>query len=220
MSSVISNQDFKILLFQLAESLEPRDREGIIFIYDLPSDLERQSALKILLRLEMVGKISATELSLLEEVFKNIKRIDLAKRVKEFAKSQKKKKTSPPKVDNLRIDFYANVEVALTQARLLQDQIEHLQKIECGSSTNEATIQETSRLTEQLRAKLLSVKDQLSSGSDSDTSPSPPDTLKRAEVPFSSELNQQLATSLLSKKTHPRPPQSKSLEHRISDVTC
>lgn len=214
MSSVISNQDFKILLFQLAESLEARDREGIIFIYGLPPDLEKQSALKILLRLEMDGKISATEPSLLEEIFKNIKRMDLAKRVKEFAKSQKKKKTNTSKIDNSRIDFYANVEVALTQARLLQDQIEHLQKIDCSSRTIEAAIQDMCRLTEKLRTKLLSVKEQhqlTDSCSESDTSLSPPVTLNRAEVvPFNLELNQQLATSLLSKKMHQRPPQSKS----------
>ncbi len=204
--AVSSAQNFKILLFQLAERLERHDLEGITYIHELPAGFENQSALKILMKLEMEGVIAASEPSKLEDVFKSINRMDLVKKVKEY----KKKKKSTPKTDNLQINFYANVEVALTQARLLQDQIEHLQRIDC-SRPIEATILEASEISEKLQKKLLSVKEQHQSMyccSDSDPNLSPPVTMNRRNSPFNLELHQHLTGGPINKK---RLPQSKGL---------
>ena len=83
-------KNYRTFLFQLSENLSKQDIEGIIYLEDLYLDFKGQSPLKIFLKLEMMGKISASKLSYLEEVFKSISRMDLAIKVKDFIKLQKK----------------------------------------------------------------------------------------------------------------------------------
>ena len=200
-----SEQAFRILLFDMADRLEAHDREGIFCIYNLPASFERESAFKILMRLVVDGTISAAEPHKLEEVFQNIKRIDLVKKVKEYVKSQRRGKKSS-KMDSLQVNFSVNVAVAETQARLLQEQIEHLQTLHCSCRSIEARISEASTIAENLHQKLSFIKEQhqlADSCSESETNPSPPDTLQR--------LQQQLAAGLI-RRTQAHQRQSKDDE--------
>ena len=207
-SPVLKN--FKVFLFQLSEKLNKRDIEGIIFMEELPPDFEGQSPLKILLKLEMMGRISASKLGNLEEVLKSINRVDLAKKVKEFTKSQKKAiKKSGTALDSLQEreqTLAANLEVALVQMRLLRDQLAHVQRTvqETGPRAVEAIVLESQDDAEQLEGKLLHaksqaklVRDDQSSSLDSSGSlysPSPPAPLAayRPKKPFEQELEEKI----------------------------
>lgn len=122
-------KDFRVLLFQLADDLTDHDVVGIRSIEDLPVEFEKKSALQVLLKLETEGKISATDLSSLEVVFKNIKRLDLVKKVKDYGKSlskSRRKAIKKPEVNSLinaEVKLHANLEVAVAQMRLLLDQL-------------------------------------------------------------------------------------------------
>ena len=132
-----SSEDFNILLFQLHEELDDHDIEGIVSIYDFPVEFHGQSALKVLMKLVTIGRISAANPQSLAEVLKNVNRPDLAKKVKDFSKSQKKssnsKRHSTASAECERT-LSANLEVTRVQTGLLHDQLEHLYK----------TVQETS----------------------------------------------------------------------------
>ena len=52
----------------------------------LQSSMDSHAALKVLLKLEMTGRISAAKPQSLEDVLKNVNRIDLVKKVKDFSK--------------------------------------------------------------------------------------------------------------------------------------
>lgn len=198
---------FHVLLFQLSEKLHPHDIEGIITIEELPADLEGQSALKILLKLEMMGRISASKLSDLEEVFKNINRIDLARKVKDFSKTQKKgtRRSASTTMQGQEQSLYANLEVTLVQMRLLLDQLKHLKRIaqEASPKYVEPVISEAQEDAEALEKKLLHAKalqnEQSLDSSGSDTGFSPPINPKQRNS-FDLELEQHLA----SRKTPPR----------------
>ena len=181
------------MLFQLDEKLSAHDIEGIVSIEDLPSEFHGQSALKVLLKLELTGRISAAKPQSLEEVLKNVNRHDLAKKVKDFSKSQKKRHNTASATAEERIrTLNANLEVARVQMRLLCDQLEHLHKIaqETGPKSVEMIISGAQEDAELLEKKLLYAKTYL----EDDCSPTcffTPATIR----PFELELEQYLAKS-------------------------
>lgn len=205
MSSV---KDFRVLLFQLAEKLQDHDIEGIVSIEDLPAEFERQSALKVLLKLEMMGRISAAKLTNLEEVLKNVSRIDLVKKVKDFSRSQKKSKRSntAATLEEHQRTLSANLEVTLVQMRIILDQLKHLHQtaVETGPKSVEAIVSDAQEDAEQLERKLqyakVHMKDDCSpdSNSASETSFSP--VVSRQRNPFEQELEKHLA----NRKSPPR----------------
>ena len=157
MSSVFTYKDFQVLLFQLSERLNRNEIVGIINIESLPAELEGQGALKVLLKLQMLGRISDTKPSYLQEVFSNVNRIDLAQEVDRFSKRSKRKtKKAAAAAQEKDLSLTANLEVTAAQMRLLQDQLEHLHKTaqESGSRNMEAQIADIKMDAECLAKKL------------------------------------------------------------------
>lgn len=222
------SKDIRVFLFELAGCLTEHDIAGIRYIEELPAEFERQSeprvlALKVLLKLETEGKISAADLSnltSLEQVFKNIKRLDLARRVKEFSKSasksQKKcKRSSSKRPEEVELKLHVNLEVALVQMKLLLDQLKQVEKTAQRTAPNgvEESISEVREDAEVLERKLLHVSKELhvkddrsfeSSESDANFSP-PVSAYRRRKSSFDLELEQKLlAVQPKGKKTPPR----------------
>lgn len=166
-----SGDKFRVLLVELARSLSKEDVESIVFIYLTPSDMEEQSALQILLKMEMLGKIDPSNPSTVEEVFKEIKRIDLAKRVKDFIKSQRRSKRPPRNTaEGLELSLQANFEVAVLQWKLLSDQLTNLQKVaeQAGTAHVERGISQVREVVaEQVGKRLLELKNDARGFSDS-----------------------------------------------------
>ena len=197
-----SSKDFRILLFQLDEKLNAHDIEGIVSIEDLPAEFNGQSALKVLLKLEMTGRISAAKPQSLEDVLKDINRIDLVKKVKDFSRSQKKSSkrhnTASATAEERIRTLSANLEVTRVQMRLLLDQLEHLRKTaqETGPKSVEMLVSEAQEDAELLEKKLLYAKTHLEDDCSpiSDDSFSPPATLRQRNS-FELELQQHLAKS-------------------------
>lgn len=196
-----SSKDFRILLFQLDEKLNAHDIEGIVSIEDLPAEFLGQSGLKVLLKLEMLGRISAAKPQSLEEVLKNVNRIDLVKKVKDFSRSQRKGKrqnTSLATAEEHMRTLNANLEVTRVQMRLLLDQLEHLRRTaqEMGPKSVEMIVSEVQEDAQALEKKLLDAKAHLEDDdgspiSDDSYSFSPPATLRRK---IEQELEQHLAS--------------------------
>ena len=183
-----SSKDFRILLFQLDEKLNALDIEGIVYIEDLPAEFHGQSALKVLLKLEMTGRISATNPQSLEKVLKNVNRMDLVKKVKDFSRSQRKRhNTASTKAEHVRsLTLSAVLEETGMQMRLLLDQLEHLRKTarEMGPKSVEMIVSEAQEDAELLEKKLLYAKTHLEDDCSpiSDDSFSPPVTLRQRNL--------------------------------------
>lgn len=204
-------KDFRVLLFQLAEKLRDNDIEGIVAIEDLPAEFEKQSGLKILLKLEMMGRISATQLSSLEEVLKNVSRLDLVKKVKEFSKSQRKsrRQNASARLEDKRRTLDANLEVTLVQMRIIQDQLKHLYQtvLATGPRSVEDIVAEAQEDAELLEKKLLNAKDHMKDDSSSESSASEstfsPPILPR---PFRNTFELELEAHLANRKSPPKVP--------------
>ena len=189
-----SNIEYKVLRYQLSEKLHQNEVDGISSIY-LPSKTPGESGLNILLKLEMQGVISATNPSSLEEVFKNINRMDLVKKVKEFVKSQKKgrKRCTKSVEEEVVVGLSANLEVALAQFRLLQDQLKYVKEKaeETGNKYIEDSISDiTSNIKDQEKKLKACAKEMATSeSSESDDSSSPPISNTNSNC-FEKELQQ------------------------------
>lgn len=206
-----SSKDFRMLLFDLSQDLSKHEIEGIIAIEELPADTHEQSALRVLLKLEMLGKIDAAKPSTLEAVLKNVGRMDLAKKVEKFAKQKKSKKSSPRPDEALELNLRANLEVTLVQMRILHEQLMHLQKTaERTALPNHDIRRHISEAREgaQVVDRKLSYVKELLHGKEDLGSPETEATflpsLHQRNSPFKRELQQSLANSM---KTHQRSPQ-------------
>lgn len=165
----------------------------------------------------MQGKVSASNSIGLEEVFNNIERIDLVKKVKDFFKSRKSKKNTSSTAEEQLLSLRANLEVTLMQMRLLQDQLLHLQKTAEASGTKsmEAIISEAMEDAEKLGKKLLYAKEQHAKGdqspelSESDANLASPVPF-RDKNPFNAQFQHELAAQITMKKTTTQRTQPKS----------
>ena len=159
-----SSKEFRVLLFEISEELHQRELRGIIYTEGLPQRFYNEPALTILMKLEMMGRISEKEHKYFEDMLRTFNRHDLAKKVEKFSKQKRKKKQS-----TLREELHptANLEVGLVQTRLL---LEHLQNTAASapSGSMKVIIDAAKGLGEQLEKALLDAK---SLQDQSDTSP-------------------------------------------------
>lgn len=183
------------MLVDLADQLHTEDVEKIIFTESLPSDCEKQSKFKTLLRLHMEGKICEEKLGALSLMLDDIKRNDLAKVVKEFAKAQKKKnsrKNPKPEGEKKHSDFKAHMERTVLLVEWLQDQMCSLHDSAETEDAQEVIQDIRDNIVEVLKKRLKVANSRnndstrnrhLEESSDSDSmTPSPPHTLEQQHL--------------------------------------
>lgn len=192
-----STKEFRVLLFEISEELHQRELRGIIYTEGLPQRFENEPALTILMKLEMLGKISEKKHKDLEEILKTVHRNDLQKKVEKFSKQKRRKQQNTQRDKELHLT--ANLEVGLVQTRLLK---EHLQNTAASAPSNmKVTMAAAKGHVEQLEKALLEAKAQdQPDSSESDTSPQ--NTLKKT-------LNMEL-----EEKLQPKLPKGEKTEGR------
>ena len=131
-SQVRAAYEYRAFLLQVSEKLSQEDSKKIVFLEDLPIDLESKPPLAVLTQLEMRGKLSASKPEDLARILKKIGRYDLAKNVRDFAKQQRKGGTalSDPLqgLDHAAMKLRANLQVTLLQCGILLEQVENLRE--------------------------------------------------------------------------------------------
>ena len=170
-----SSKEFRVLLFEISEELHQRELRGIIYTEGLPQRFYSEPALTILMKLEMMGKISEKEHKYFEDMLRTFNRHDLAKRVEKFSKQKRKKQQSTLREKELHLT--ANLEVGLVQTRLL---LEHLQNTAASAPSSMKVIIDAAKgHGEQLEKALLDAKSLQDQSDSSESDTSPQNTLKK-----------------------------------------
>ncbi len=207
-------KSFGILLFELSQKLSDEEITAIVHIENLPLKLKEKQNLEVLIRLQMDGKISETDPASLQAVFKNINRMDLVSRVKDYIKSQKKKEKKAQKsgtlchqMDKMVSDLEANLKVTLLQAQVLKEQLLNVANAaaKCEEEKLAKKIQQSiESLRNDIEKPIVSAldpetsKDSCSSSTGSVSEDSSPDsTLNRHLFP-SKLMTQQLTKGIFS----------------------
>ena len=195
---------YRCLQFQLSQELSLENVEQIRFLCKLPEGYD--TALKIFGKLNELLQLEPANL---KELLEAIERKDLAKKVKDYAKSQKKKKNSTSKKDDLQISDLENIDIALKHNRLLHDHVEDIWAKNKLQGEQQEAISEVMKKLHETLEMLESVKEsiegqqQLSdSSSESDTTISPPGTMTRKH---SEAIHRQLTATVSSRKMSKQP---------------
>lgn len=201
---------FAVLLFQLSRRLKDEEVAAIILIEDLPKPLEEKGPLEVLIQLQMLGKITESDPSTLQNVFHNLNRMDLVGKVKDFIKSQKKNKKAAKSggcSESMASDLAANINVSLLQNKVLREQLINVANLanKCGEANMVQIIQEAIRaLARDVERNIkcakqeLESKDSSSSLESSGDDDSPQSTLTR-HYPSPPQLQQQENKTKLTK---------------------
>ena len=125
--------EYRAFLLQIAEKLSQDDSKKIAYLEDLPSDMESKPApLTLLMQLEMRGRVPASKPDDLAKILKTIGRHDLAKKVKDFAKQQKKGRPTAQselqRLDHATMRLNASLQVTLLQCEILMQQVVNLRE--------------------------------------------------------------------------------------------
>ena len=135
---VAPSQAFRVFMLQeICQHLTPNDVESLLYTNQLPMPDLTESSKKVLMKLEMRGKFSASDITPLADMMRNIQRNDLAKRVEKFQKS-KSKKEHKKKERCAAMDAHdymlqkcqitASITTIKLQTKILLEQIEELKK--------------------------------------------------------------------------------------------
>ena len=202
-----TDKKFRIKLFQLSQRMNKADIEAIVFTERLSTDTKEQSALDVLMKLDMLGKINGSNPSTVEQIFRNINREDLADEVKTFKKSKPKKNTPTSEADML-LKLQANLEVAAAQHRLLLDQLKEVKRLSELVRANQLTedISQVAQNTQYNMETLMHGKDFLrpedvlsDSSTESENSFQPPPAPPKAAQQGSFDMRE-LQQSVLKRK--------------------
>ena len=124
--------EYRAFLIQIADKLSQEDSKKIAYLEDLPSDMESKPPLTLLMQLEMRGSVSASKPDDLAKILKMIGRHDLAKKVKDFAKQQKKGRPTAQselqRFDHATMKLNASLQVTLLQCKILLQQVVNLRE--------------------------------------------------------------------------------------------
>ncbi len=129
-------REFRRLLVSIAHQLSAEDSHELAFVDELPVQFHDQQALTVLQRLEAEGLFSCSKPERLVEMLKDIKRVDLSKKVKEFvSKKSKRRKNRPENAaadatveSDSEVSLRAGFEVALIQMQIVLEQLERVQE--------------------------------------------------------------------------------------------
>ena len=153
--------EYRAFLIQIADKLSQEDSKKIAYLEDLPSDMESKPPLTLLMQLEMRGSVSASKPDDLAKILKMIGRHDLAKKVKDFAKQQKKGRPTAQnelqRFDHATMKLNASLQVTLLQCKILLQQVvnlrEEAERLE-GYKRVEEVVGEAHAIAEHFHRKL------------------------------------------------------------------
>lgn len=186
--------EYRAFLLQVSGDLSQDDVRNIGYLEQMQIE-PNSKPITVLTQLEMRGKLSSSKPDNLVKLLKKIMRHDLAKKVRDFAKKQRKEKsgrspaaTSPlEKLDQSIVNLRANLQVTLIQCRILLEQMENVREAaeEAGQKRVEEVVAEAhSLVSDQLQRKLRyasglaaeqdGLGDSCRERSDSGGTPSPP----------------------------------------------
>ena len=156
--------EYRAFLLQIADKLSQEDSEKIAFLEDLPSDMGSKPPLTLLMQLEMRGRVSASRPDDLMKILKAIERHDLAEKVKDFAKQQKKGR--PTAQRELELFYHtitklnASLQVSLLRCKILLQQVvnlwEEAERLE-GCKRVEEVVEEAYTRAEKFHPNLMNV---------------------------------------------------------------
>lgn len=133
-----SQASFRVFMNkEIVQDLTQKDVESLAYTTRMPLPDFSETGLRLLMKMEMRDKFSASNVLPLAEMLKNIHRNELGKRVEKFHKSQKKKeqkkkehkKQDPFPDDNMyqKCQITASIQTIKLQTKILLEQIEELQ---------------------------------------------------------------------------------------------
>ena len=156
--------EYRAFLIQVSDGLLQKDLDGIVFLQELPAGLAKESPLNVLVQLEMRGIISATKPEDLAKLLKEIGRHDLAKKVRDFAKKQRKGRSTISHVhiqrlDQLAVNLSANLKLTLIQCKILLEQVENVKEeaeaLNGFKRVEEVVAEAQTLISEHLQRKLM-----------------------------------------------------------------
>ena len=154
--------EYGAFLLQVSEHLSQDDCRRIVFLEELPCELEHKPPLNVLIQLEMHGKLSASRPDDLVKLLKRIARYDLAKKVQEFIKQQQKQRVvlSPlQRLDHPAEKLSSSLEMTLLQCKILLEQVENLKEEEeeevCYKRVEEVVADAQTMIPEHIQRKFL-----------------------------------------------------------------
>ena len=185
-------QAFRVFMLQeICQHLTPNDVESLLYTNQLPMPDLTESGMKVLMKLEMRDMFSASNITPLADMMRNIQRNDLAKRVEKFQKfkSKKKHKRKEHAVDapmlqaEHAVDHMLQITASITtiklQTNIFLEQIEELKSTaaKMGCTEVEKVIRDASEIIEvQFQEKLQLASSKLRQDS-VDSLDSPPSSL-------------------------------------------
>lgn len=196
-------QDFKVFMFQqISESLTPSDVEHLVYTQGLLTSDLTASGIKVLMKLETEQKrFSVSNLKPLAEILRNINRNDLAEKVNEFHKSQRKK---DHKAMDQKGQVAAIIEAIKLQAKILLEKTEELENTATKFGLSEvvrdikeavAIINPFQKKLKQASSKLSQLRQERAYFSDSSSS----STCSDEDLPTSSRGYHQPCAEAMSK---------------------
>ncbi len=126
-------REFRRFLVSIAQQLSAQESHQLAYIHELPEQFHDQRALTVLQRLEVAGLFSCAKPERLVELLKDINRIDLSKKAKEFVSKRGKRRKNAanrPESDvtneahDRQVSLRANYEVALIQIKITLEQLD------------------------------------------------------------------------------------------------
>ena len=185
-------------LLQLSDMLTEDDCKKIVFLEDLPKQLEENSRLEVITHLEMRGKASIEDLI---RILKGIGRQDLARKAKDVKKTRKESGCSILKMED-------SLALAAKNCEVLQEQLEYL-KVAAGKGRRkrieEVVSEAKTNLVKHVQFKLKYISLLLTAESQ-DQSQSPPSSPEnsRSELPPRSENHGAGAVQIIKAKDSQR----------------
>lgn len=199
--------EYRAFLLQVSEGLTQDDCQRIVFLEELPHELEHKPPLNVLIQLEMHGKISASKPDDLAKLLKRISRHDLAKKVRDFVKQQRKGRTLSPlqRLDHPAVKLSASLEVTLLQCKILLEQVENLKEEAeeaCCKRVEEVVADAQAMISEHIQRKFLYASKLISQEAESREQPVCSDRDRRGSTPPSPDS----PLSSLEFEPSPAPP--------------
>ena len=129
----MSVKDFRRFIVSVAQQMSHQESEMLRWMYELPVQFKGTPPLTVLQRMESQGLFSADKPEKLADVLKDINRMDLAKKAKDYAKGSKRGKKLYQDGDTVQredqlVTLTANFEVALIQMKIMLEQLERVRQ--------------------------------------------------------------------------------------------
>ena len=114
--------EHRCFLLQLSDTLSKGDSKRIVYLEELPRELEDKLPLEVLTHLEMCGRTSTEDLV---RILLAINRHDAARKVKEFAKNRKRPLTRKDSGSTV-LKLEESLTLAIKNSNVLMEQLEYL----------------------------------------------------------------------------------------------